>query len=195
MPSTFAHLETYHDLTVYPGSFQTGYSVVAACVLSLRWKEKTSSQISSSSWREGVICLFMVALGGFISGLYYRVNISIVFLLLALVVAVLACIALYFRQVRDDLYSLVTPFTACNLHLLPLLGSKLVSLVAGGNQSVDQPLYVTSCTVFPQVYADTPGFSCPGVPLVPAVCIFFNMFLFAQVGWILEFALNQYIIR
>ncbi|XP_024032825.1 cationic amino acid transporter 9, chloroplastic isoform X2 [Morus notabilis] len=32
----------------------TGYSVVAACVLSLRWKDKTSSQISSSSWREGI---------------------------------------------------------------------------------------------------------------------------------------------
>ncbi|GMN56382.1 hypothetical protein TIFTF001_025485 [Ficus carica] len=109
----------------------TGYSVVAACVLALRWKDKTSSQISSSSWREGLICLFMVALGGFVSGLYYRVNISVIFLMLALFVAVLACIALYFRQ----------------------------------------------------AYADTPGFACPGVPLVPAVCIFFNMFLFAQLHY------------
>lgn len=28
---------------------------------------------------------------------------------------------------------------------------------------------------------DLPGFSCPGVPVVPAVCIFVNIFLFAQV--------------
>lgn len=32
-----------------------------------------------------------------------------------------------------------------------------------------------------QVYTDLPGFSCPGVPIVPAVCIFVNIFLFAQV--------------
>ncbi|KAL6125841.1 hypothetical protein ACLB2K_073892 [Fragaria x ananassa] len=31
-----------------------------------------------------------------------------------------------------------------------------------------------------QTYADMPGFSCPGVPVVPTICIFFNMFLFAQ---------------
>ncbi|XP_075110568.1 cationic amino acid transporter 9, chloroplastic-like isoform X2 [Nicotiana tabacum] len=30
------------------------------------------------------------------------------------------------------------------------------------------------------VYSDTPGFSCPGVPIVPIVCIFINIFLFAQ---------------
>lgn len=34
---------------------------------------------------------------------------------------------------------------------------------------------------FPQVYTEAQGFSCPGVPIVPAVCIFFNIFLFAQV--------------
>lgn len=28
---------------------------------------------------------------------------------------------------------------------------------------------------------DLPGFSCPGVPVVPAFCIFVNIFLFAQV--------------
>ncbi|XP_058084444.1 cationic amino acid transporter 9, chloroplastic isoform X2 [Magnolia sinica] len=30
------------------------------------------------------------------------------------------------------------------------------------------------------VYADPPGFSCPGVPLLPAISIFVNIFLFAQ---------------
>lgn len=94
----------HDDLTLYAGLFQTGYSIVAACVLALRWKDNTSSQISSSSWREGLICLLMVALGGFVSGLYYRVNISVIFLMLALFVAVLACIALYFRQVSVVLY-------------------------------------------------------------------------------------------
>jgi APA family basic amino acid/polyamine antiporter len=32
-----------------------------------------------------------------------------------------------------------------------------------------------------QVYVDPPGFSCPGVPLVPVISVFFNMVLFAQV--------------
>jgi C-terminus of AA_permease len=38
-----------------------------------------------------------------------------------------------------------------------------------------------------QVYGETPGFSCPGVPFVPIMSIFFNIFLFAQV-----FALNPF---
>lgn len=32
-----------------------------------------------------------------------------------------------------------------------------------------------------QAYTDPPGFSCPWVPVVPALSILFNMFLFAQV--------------
>ncbi|XP_034205787.1 cationic amino acid transporter 9, chloroplastic isoform X2 [Prunus dulcis] len=107
----------------------TGYSVVAACVVALRLKDKASSQVSSSTWREGVICLLIVACGGFSAGLCYRFSVSIVFLVVAVVVAILAMGALCFRQ----------------------------------------------------VYADLPGFSCPGVPIVPATCIFFNMFLFAQI--------------
>ncbi|GJN21738.1 hypothetical protein PR202_gb09250 [Eleusine coracana subsp. coracana] len=34
---------------------------------------------------------------------------------------------------------------------------------------------------FRQVYVDPPGFSCPGVPIVPIISVFFNMLLFAQV--------------
>ncbi|WKA05361.1 hypothetical protein VitviT2T_023333 [Vitis vinifera] len=82
----------------------TGYSVVAACVVTLRWNDKTASQVSTrwtSTWQE------------------------------AAVIAVLASIALYSRQ----------------------------------------------------VYMNPPGFSCPGVPIVPAVCIFFNIFLFAQLHY------------
>ncbi|KAL3000589.1 hypothetical protein AAZX31_09G221400 [Glycine max] len=106
----------------------TGYSVVSACVIVLRWKDKTNSQVSSSAEREGVICLIAVALCGFASGLLYRYDASFIFLILALVIAAGASAALVFRQ----------------------------------------------------GYADAPGFSCPGVPLLPNICIFFNMFLFAQ---------------
>lgn len=34
---------------------------------------------------------------------------------------------------------------------------------------------------FFQVYTAPPGFACPWVPALPAICIFFNIFLFAQV--------------
>ena len=34
---------------------------------------------------------------------------------------------------------------------------------------------------------DPPGFSCPGVPLVPVISVFFNMVLFAQVCTALHF--------
>ncbi|KAF5469979.1 hypothetical protein F2P56_010533 [Juglans regia] len=106
----------------------TGYSVVSACVVALRWKDKTESQVSSSSWREGLLCLITVAFCGFGAGLLYRVNASFIFLILAVIVGIIALLALYFRQ----------------------------------------------------VYAEPPGFSCPWVPILPVVCIFFNLFLFAQ---------------
>ncbi|ERN00206.1 cationic amino acid transporter 9, chloroplastic isoform X1 [Amborella trichopoda] len=32
-------------------------------------------------------------------------------------------------------------------------------------------------------FTEPSGFSCPGVPFVPLVCIFFNLFLFAQLHW------------
>ncbi|KAG6786590.1 hypothetical protein POTOM_008196 [Populus tomentosa] len=110
---------------------QTGYSVVSACVLALRWKDKTASQFSSrwtSAWREGVLCIVTVACCGFAAGLFYRFSASFIFLVVAVVIAILATAALCCRQ----------------------------------------------------TYTNPPGFSCPGVPIVPAVCVFFNMFLFAQ---------------
>lgn len=106
----------------------TGYSVVSACVVVLRWKDKTNSHVSSSAEREGVICLVTVAVSGFAMGVLYRYDASYFFLILPLVIAAGASAALVFRQ----------------------------------------------------VYADAPGFSCPWVPLLPIICIFFNMFLFAQ---------------
>ncbi|XP_011015553.1 PREDICTED: cationic amino acid transporter 9, chloroplastic-like isoform X3 [Populus euphratica] len=109
----------------------TGYSVVSACVLALRWKDKTASQFSSrwtSAWREGVLCIVAVACCGFATGLFYRFSASFIFLVVAVVIAILATAALCCRQ----------------------------------------------------TYTNPPGFSCPGVPIVPAVCVYFNMFLFAQ---------------
>ncbi|KAJ7950815.1 putative Cationic amino acid transporter [Quillaja saponaria] len=106
----------------------TGYSVVSACVVALRWQDKTANHVSSPARSEGVLCLIAVASCGFGAGLLFRFDASFIFLVVAVILAISASAALNFRQ----------------------------------------------------VYADAPGFSCPGVPIVPAVCIFFNMFLFAQ---------------
>lgn len=110
----------------------TGYSVVAACLLSLRFEEKIGYQVSRrwSRWSEGVVCLLVIGFCGFAAGAIYRfhVHISYYFLVIPVVIALCGVAMLYFRQ----------------------------------------------------VYSDTPGFSCPGVPILPAVCIFFNLFLVAQ---------------
>ncbi|KAG8060031.1 hypothetical protein GUJ93_ZPchr0002g24044 [Zizania palustris] len=87
----------------------TGYSVVSACVITLRWNDKATSRHSL-----GRLC--------------YRFSYASAFMVIAFLIAVVAGFALQFRQ----------------------------------------------------VYVDPPGFSCPGVPIVPAVSVFFNMLLFAQ---------------
>lgn len=109
----------------------TGYSVVSACVVTLRWKDDKTVEVSQrriSAWHEGVISLVLVAGCGFAAGVSYRFGSPIMFPVIAGVIAVLAISALYFRQ----------------------------------------------------AYVDPPGFSCPGVPILPALSIFFNIFLFAQ---------------
>ncbi|GER27389.1 cationic amino acid transporter [Striga asiatica] len=112
----------------------TGYSVVSACVVSLRWKDKTPirASIGSISKRaEGIICLLAIAFCGFAAGVLFRYDASFVYLLLAAAIAIFSAAALYLRQ----------------------------------------------------VYAVPPGFSCPGVPIIPSVSIFFNIFLFAQLHY------------
>ncbi|KAG6477875.1 cationic amino acid transporter 9, chloroplastic-like [Zingiber officinale] len=109
----------------------TGYSVVSACVITLRRKDKVTNQVSQkyiTSQSEGTICLVAIAFCGFIAGLCYRFNASIILMIFAIIIAVLGAAALQFRQ----------------------------------------------------DYADPPGFSCPAVPVIPIVSVFFNMFLFAQ---------------
>nr|GMD71631.1 cationic amino acid transporter 9, chloroplastic [Ipomoea batatas] len=116
------------------GLLQTGYSVVSACAVTLRWKDKNVDEVSTgfiSGRSEGIICLILVACCGFAAGALYRFGASFGFLVLSAVIAILAAAALHFRQVYDD----------------------------------------------------PPGFSCPGVPILPAVCIFLNIFLFAQLHY------------
>ena len=86
-------------ITSYFHLFQTGYSVVSACVVALRWKDKTNSQVSSSAYQEGVICLTAIAVCGFATGLLFRYDASPIFMILAILVAVGASAALLFRQV------------------------------------------------------------------------------------------------
>lgn len=84
------------------GFLQTGYSVVAACVVTLRWNDKTASQVSTrwtSAWQEGVIGLLIIAGCGFSAGLLYRMDASLFYLLVPAVIAIFASIALYIRQV------------------------------------------------------------------------------------------------
>ncbi|VFQ75798.1 unnamed protein product [Cuscuta campestris] len=112
----------------------TGYSVVAACAVTLRWKAKNGNKVSTRSISlrgEGVICLVLVACCGFAAGALYRFGASFIFLIASAAIAMLAAVALHFRHVYDD----------------------------------------------------PPGFSCPGVPILPALCIFFNIFLFAQLHY------------
>ncbi|CAL9154765.1 unnamed protein product [Musa hybrid cultivar] len=109
----------------------TGYSVVSACVITLRWKDKVSSQVSAkciSARCEGIICLVIIAFGGFLAGLCYRFSGSFIIIIFAVAMAILGAVAVQFRQ----------------------------------------------------GYADPPGFSCPGVPIVPVLSIFINIFLSAQ---------------
>ncbi|XP_047318309.1 cationic amino acid transporter 9, chloroplastic-like [Impatiens glandulifera] len=114
----------------------TGYSVVSACVVTLRWKDKASSsgQISKrfiSRESEGILCLILIGCCGFATGAFFRFDVSFIFMIVAAVIAALAAAALYCRH----------------------------------------------------AYTKPTGFSCPGTPIVPAVCIFFNMFLFAQLHY------------
>lgn len=83
----------------------TGYSVVSACLVTLRWKDKSATQVFGrciSSWHEGVICLLAVAICGFSAGLCYRFNASFLLLLVFIFIAVFAAAALHFRQVYMD---------------------------------------------------------------------------------------------
>ncbi|XP_076896708.1 cationic amino acid transporter 9, chloroplastic-like [Bidens hawaiensis] len=114
-----------------------GYSVVAACVITLRWKASIGSQISSTSMprrREGIVCITVIACCGFTAGILFRCVVSpfaYIFLIIPIIIAILATTALRLRQEQ----------------------------------------------IVPS------GFSCPWVPFVPALCIFVNIFLFAQLHY------------
>ncbi|XP_024962850.1 cationic amino acid transporter 9, chloroplastic-like isoform X2 [Cynara cardunculus var. scolymus] len=114
-----------------------GYSIVAACVMTLRWEDKIDTHVSTISMSkriEGITCITVIACCGLAAGIFYRYSVSTlanIFLILPIAIAIVAAAVLQFRQ----------------------------------------------------VYKHPPGFSCPWVPIVPAVCIFFNIFLFAQLHY------------
>lgn len=84
--------------------FQTGYSVVSACVVTMRWKDTASSQASVrriSSRAEGIIYILAIACCGFAAGLIYRFDASFIFLIVAAVIAICSAAALYMRQVSS----------------------------------------------------------------------------------------------
>ncbi|XP_023756464.1 cationic amino acid transporter 9, chloroplastic [Lactuca sativa] len=118
-----------------------GYSVVAACVITLRLDDNIdiniNTQLSTNSMSKRTDCItsiIVIAFCGFTTGILYRFGgstLAYIFLILPLAIAILAAANLQFRQ----------------------------------------------------VYKDPPGFSCPWVPILPAVCIFFNIFLFAQLNY------------
>ncbi|CAM0944967.1 unnamed protein product [Alopecurus aequalis] len=80
----------------------TGYSVVSACVITLRWSDKATNSRSLGSmsvWQEGVLCIVTVALCGFVAGISYRFSYAIAFIVVAFLIAIVASFALQFRQV------------------------------------------------------------------------------------------------
>ncbi|XP_051132807.1 cationic amino acid transporter 9, chloroplastic [Andrographis paniculata] len=112
----------------------TGYSVVSACVITLRWNDKASNQASTeriSKRREGIVCLVGIACCGFAAGVFYRFDALFVFPVLATAIAIFCAAAVYLRQ----------------------------------------------------VYVVPRNFSCPGVPIIPCLSIFINIFLFAQLHY------------
>lgn len=94
---------------MYWGLFQTGYSVVSACVVSLRWKDKIPDRASTrwiSKRTEGIINLLAIACCGFAAGALFRFGASFVFLIVATVMAIFSAAALYLRQVSQNVWIL-----------------------------------------------------------------------------------------
>ncbi|KAL8119299.1 hypothetical protein AgCh_016724 [Apium graveolens] len=82
----------------------TGYSVVSACVITLRWTDKPASQASARrqpNRMEGILCLVIISCCGFGAGLFYRFSAALAFPIIAFVIAVLAIASLFFHQVSE----------------------------------------------------------------------------------------------
>ncbi|KAL0397699.1 UNVERIFIED_CONTAM: Cationic amino acid transporter 9, chloroplastic [Sesamum calycinum] len=104
--STLACLLNVHVLShiLSVGSL-TGYSVVSACVVRLRWKDETSSQVSTkliSSRVEGITYLLAIACCGFTAGVLFRFGASFIFLIVAAVIGILSAAALYVRHLHYE---------------------------------------------------------------------------------------------
>lgn len=83
---------------------QAGYSVVAACVMTLRLDDTVDTQIATTSMSkrtEGITCITVIACCGFAAGILYRYGVSTLaytFLVLPIAIAILAAAGLQFRQ-------------------------------------------------------------------------------------------------
>nr|CAB3450564.1 unnamed protein product [Digitaria exilis] len=101
---------------------------------------------------------------------------------IGILASLLACVLLYiavclvitgmvpYTLLGEDA-PLAEAFAAKGLKFVTVLIN--IGAVAGLTTTLLVGLYV-------QVYVAPPGFSCPGVPLVPIISVFFNMILFAQ---------------
>ncbi|KAL3615488.1 hypothetical protein CASFOL_041149 [Castilleja foliolosa] len=91
LPSIFAkvqpnrHTPVHHKFgfgliaIILSGLFNTRYSFVSTCVISLRWKDKAPSRASTtriSTRGEGIICLLTIACCGFVAGALFRYDVS-----------------------------------------------------------------------------------------------------------------------
>ena len=81
---------------------------MAACVITLRWKDTVGSQVVSATLMshrmEGIICITVIATCGFAAGILFRYVVSALaylFLIVPIAIAVLAAAALQFRQVSE----------------------------------------------------------------------------------------------
>ena len=75
-------------------------------MISLRWRDRTENQLSIkgiSARQEGIICLIVIALSGFITGISFRFGGSLIFMVAVIFFGILALAALYIRQVNVSL--------------------------------------------------------------------------------------------
>lgn len=104
----YGNLHKHFRVCNYDGILlQTGYSVVSACMVTLRWTDNNSSVVSKrriSGRGEGIIWLCTIALCGLAAGALFRFNASFIFITLAAIVSVLSAAAIYLRQVKLDCY-------------------------------------------------------------------------------------------
>ncbi|KAL3634013.1 hypothetical protein CASFOL_021067 [Castilleja foliolosa] len=218
---------------ILAGLFNMGYSVVSACVVTMRWKAKTSSQVSTrwiSNRTEGILYLLAIACCGFAAGVYIDLpGFSCPGVPIVPSISIFVNIFLFAQHGCHDLYLVSEALYVMNTltqqsaishsfatwhqptkfhgpapgpsrpdsrsHGHVRCGSDgQISFAAGVLFRYDASyffmivpsvlaIFSAVALCLRQVYIDLPGFSCPGVPIVPSISIFVNIFLFAQLHY------------